>query len=319
MTQPIPVSLISEEPVASVLRVLALEESGDDLFTGCCLPQVRRVYGGQVLAQSLLAASATVPEGRLPHSFHAYFVRGGNPDEVFSLQVTRVLDGRSFTNRQVTCSQDGREILTMNVSFQVTEDGPLFTSTPPEVPTPESLPSVLEIFRTMDHPVGRFLGKTAAFDVRHVGQHLYMSPDPVPSSTQQLWMRPRFPIPDASSQYVHRAMAAYVVDQIMMEPAMRALGLSWMTPGMVAASLDHAMYFHRDIDINQWLLFDQSCSHVSNGRALTRVRIFTPEGTLVAEAQQQMMLRIPTAEGEGSTRWSFGIDPATGTPLNSMA
>ncbi len=313
MTRPVDVPLISTEPVASVLRILALHESGEDAFTGRSLPQVRRVYGGQVIAQALLAAAATVDAARLPHSFHAYFMRGGDPSAPFTLKVDRLRDGRSFSSRRVICSQDDAEILALQASYEGPEEGLVFTSPAPPVPAPEHLESAIEIFRAIDHPVGRFLGKTTAFDVRHVQQSLYTKPDPARSSTQQLWMKPRAVIPGSAGQHLHRALLAYVIDQIMFEPAMRVLGLSWMTPGMSAASLDHAMWFHRDLDINDWLLFDGECSNVNNGRTLCRCRVFTREGVLLAEAEQQGMLRVPGEGQRGSGRWGFGVDQLRGS------
>ena len=318
MTTPLPIPTISTEPVASVLRILSLKENGDDSFIARSLPQVRRVYGGQVLAQGLLAASATVPIERLPHSLHAYFVRGGDPEKTFSLDVTRVLDGRSFSNRSVSCFQDTREILTMSVSFQGPEAAPSYSPEAPDVPAASECRSALEIFRLMDHPVGKFLGKTAAFDVRHIGQSLYTKADPQKLPAQRLWMKPRAEIPSETTQHVHRALLTYVVDQVMLEPALRVLGMSWMTPGLVAASLDHAMWFHHDVDINDWLLFDQRCTQVVNGRVLVECSIFTEAGVLVAHATQEAMLRVPS-EGHTSSHWGFGVDPKTGKPMSGMA
>lgn len=310
MTHPIDVPVISEEPVASVLRVLGLREIGEDLFEALSLPQVRRVYGGQVIAQSLIAAQATLADpGRLPHSLHAYFLRGGDPDAPFQLQAERLRDGRSFSDRRVTCRQEDREIFSMLASFQRAEHGLSFAVRPPDVPRPDDLPSALELFRSMDHPAGRFLGKTAAFDVRHVQHEVYTRVDRERSPRQQLWMRPRARIPAGALQAVHRALAAYAIDQVMMEPALRQLGLCWMTPEMSAASLDHAMWFHRDLDINEWLLYDGSCSQAGGGRALTSCRVFSEDGELVAEASQQAMIRIPMDGREGSGNWSFVDSP----------
>lgn len=319
MTRPIDIPLISTEPVASVLRILALEETGEDRFRARSLPQVRRVYGGQVIAQALIAAAATMDDVRLPHSFHTYFERGGDPSLPFELRVERLRDGRSFSSRRVVCLQEGKEILALQASYEGPEEGLVFTSSAPRVAPPEELTSALEIFRAIDHPVGRFLGKTTAFDVRHVQQSLYTKADDSRSNRQQLWMRPRAPIPERADQHIHRALLAYVIDQVMFEPAMRVLGLSWMTPGMSAASLDHAMWFHRDIDINDWLLFDGECTNVNNGRTLARNRVFTREGVLVAEAVQQGMLRVPGQGRHGSGRWGFGVDPTTGAPQASPA
>lgn len=306
MTDPVTVPVIDAEPVASVLRTLQLTESGNDVFYAESLPQVRRVYGGQVVAQALLAAAATLPVSeRLPHSLHAYFLRGGDPDRYLTLEVARLRDGRSFSSRQVSAKQDGEEILSLNASFQAFEEGLEFSGVAPIVPGPDQLTSALEIFRSMSHPVAKFLGKTAAFDVRHVQSSLYTGADPSKASVQQLWMKPRNPLPRSMSQLLHRTLLAYVVDQVMLEPALRATGLSWLTEGMSLASLDHAMWFHKDVDINEWLLFSGRVVSVGGGRAKTDVDVFSKSGVLVASASQEGMIRIPTGVAQGSGRWGF--------------
>lgn len=306
MIKPISVPTIDVEPVASVLRSLELEPVGTDRFEASSLPQVRRVYGGQVIAQAMLAAAATVEDqARLPHSLHAYFLRGGNPEETFTLNVDRLRDGRSFSNRHVTCAQDGKEILSFNASFQAREEGLSSTDAAPIVPGPAELTSALEIFRTMDHPVAKFLGKTAAFDVRHVGRSLYTGADPSKSDTQQLWMKPRHDLPSGMSQLLHRTLLTYVVDQVMLEPCLRVSGLSWLSPGMSLASLDHSMWFHEDVDINEWLLFAGHSVHVGGGRAKADMRVFNPRGILVASASQEGMIRVPTEGRAGSGSWGF--------------
>lgn len=296
---------VTTEPVASVLRILRLDPLGSDQFEALSLPQIRRVYGGQVVAQGLLAAAATVAPDRLPHSLHAYFLRGGDPDAPFTLEVDRIRDGGSFSNRRVAALQGDKELLTMNTSFQTEEGGFRFDSGAPRVVGPEGLPSALDLFRAIDHPVAKFLGKTAAFDVRHVQQSIYTAADPSGRSTQQLWMRIRSPIPEGTPQVVHRALLAYVIDQVMLEPALRAVGLSWMTKGLSLASLDHAMWFHRDVDINQWLLFDGSAYFVGGGTAVAKTVVFTPAGKPVATATQEGMVRVMNPDHPASSRWSF--------------
>ncbi len=288
------------------MRSLQLTSAGRDSFFAHSLPQIRRVYGGQVIAQALLAAAATVedPE-RLPHSFHAYFMRGGDPDRPFKLHVERLRDGRSFSSRHVSASQDQKELLSLNASFQGAEAGLTFSGAAPDAPDPEGLRSALEIFRSMDHPVAKFLGKTAAFDVRHVQSSLYTGPDPTRADSQELWMKPRNPLPQSMPQLLHRALLAYVVDQVMLEPPLRATGLSWLTPGMSLASLDHSMWFHRPVDIGDWLLFVGRAISVSGGRAMADVNIFNREGNLVASAAQEGMIRIPAAGTQGSGKWGF--------------
>ncbi|HHT41305.1 MAG TPA: acyl-CoA thioesterase II [Actinomyces sp.] len=312
MTEPIAVPQISSEPLASVLRVLQLRGGNYDIFEADSLPQMNRVYGGQVVAQALLAASATLedeaPE-RPPHSLHAYFLRGGDPNRPIDLKVQRTHNGRSFASRQVNVTQDGRDILTLMASFQRRQDGVEHTSSMPDVPGPLELQSALEYFRALDHPVGKFLGNTAAFDVRHVQDNLYVTAPAEKKRWQQLWMKPRGHI-EGDSPIMSRVLLAYVIDQIMMEPALREHGLYWLTPGMALASLDHAMWFHQDFDINQWLLYDQESPSAQGARAMGKVKVYTEDGQLVAEAMQEAMIRLPK-EGTPSSKWGFEVPPVS--------
>ena len=312
MSTPIAVPQIDTEPVASLLRCLQLSGGPADSFVAESLPQARRIYGGQVVAQGLLAAAATVEDTqRLPHSLHAYFLRGGDPSSELFIHVDRLRDGRSFSGRHVLVTQateegaPDKEVLTLNASFQRQEPGIQHTMPAPEVPAPEELVSALEIFRNIDHPVAKFLGKTVAFDVRHVQPNLYVGPDPDRGYVQQLWMRPRTELPPMS-QLLNRALLAYVIDQIMLEPSLRATGLSWTTPGMSLASLDHAMWFHQDVNVNGWLLFEGQTGAVGGARAHGATRVYSPSGRLVASAAQEGMIRLPDAEHGGSERWGFG-------------
>lgn len=301
---------VHQEPVASVLRVLQLEprkvvSDVDATFVGQSLPQARRIYGGQVIAQALLASAATVSDpARLPHSLHAYFLRGGHPGEPLDFDVSVLRDGGSFSARSVNVEQSGRELLVMNSSFHANEGGLGSQSSAPEVVPPEQADSALALFRDLDHPVAKFLGKTAAFDVRHVQKSLYVGPAPERESVQQLWMKPRTPIP-SSSQVVQRALLAYVVDQVMLEPALRSVGLHWSVPGLSLASLDHSMWFHRDVDVNQWLLFDGTSTSVGGGRAKADIRIFSESGELLASAAQEGMVRVPEPGRASAGHWTF--------------
>ncbi|MDO5048824.1 MAG: acyl-CoA thioesterase II [Actinomycetaceae bacterium] len=312
MTEPIAVPQITTEPLSSVLCVLQLRGGERDLFEADSLPQLKRVYGGQVVAQALLAASSSLEDeadSRLPHSLHAYFLRGGDPFRPIQLKVGRTHDGRSFSSRQVNVTQDGRDILTLMASFQRRQEGVEHTSEMPDVPMPDELQSALEYFRALNHPVGKYLGKTAAFDVRHVQGNLYVSPSKDSDRGQQLWMKPRAEI-EGASQIMSRVLLAYVIDQVMMEPALREHGLYWLTPGMALASLDHAMWFHRDFDINQWLLYDQESPSAQNARAMGHVKVYTEDGELVAEAMQEAMIRLPEGE-EVNTKWGFEAPPVS--------
>ncbi len=328
VTSPYPVPPAAEEPLGSVTRVLALspvpaaseDQERADAFTAGSLPQLSgRVYGGQVVAQGLLAAAATVvpdEDGpRLPHSVHASFMRGGQPDEPIRFEVERLRDGRSFTQRRTTALQQGKAILSMITSFQETQPGTAVQLEAPEVPGPEELRSALEIFRTINHPVAKFLGRTAAFDLRHVEDNLYLRPAAERSGRQHLWARARGTVPSSASQTVHRALLAYMCDQIMLEPALRSQGLCWQTPQMSLATLDHAQWFHRDVDVNDWLLFVQDSPTSQGGRAMARAEVFSSTGQLVSTIAQEGMIRTPGPEATdqaGHGRWAIRLDDGAG-------
>ncbi|OKL52076.1 acyl-CoA thioesterase [Buchananella hordeovulneris] len=326
MTRVLPVQAGLTEPLASVLRVLQLtpaatppaaEASGvrpvglpTDAFTATSLPQVGgRVYGGQVLAQGLLAAAATIVEDadgpRLPNSVHAVFLRPGELDQPITLEVERLHDGRSFTRRRTHALQGGEPILSMITSFQETQPGPSFALTAPEVPGPQELTSALEIFRTIDHPVAKFLGKTAAFDTRHIDEALYVRHSCPPATSQALWMRPRGQVPQGLGQTVARALMLYACDQIMLEPVLRGHGLGWLAPGLSLATLDHAMWFHRDIDITDWHLYVQSAPSAVGGRGLGRAEVFNTAGQHVASIAQEGMVRVPGDDAAHVERANF--------------
>lgn len=284
---------MTTDPMRPVLDILRLEATGTDVFTGSSLPQPSgRVFGGQVLAQALLAAGATVPDGRLPHSLHGYFLRAGDVAEPITFAVERLRDGRSFTARRTHALQDGSAILSMITSFQESQPGIDYSDPMPEgIPAPEDVPSALDVLGAIDHPVAKFWTQEAAFDVRHVNGQIYLGPAADVTGQQSVWFRSRGPLPD--DQLLHRALLAYACDQVMLEPILRRSGKSWVTPGLSIASLDHAMWWHRDVRVDDWLLYVQSSPSAQGGRGLGAARVFTRDGTLVASVAQEGMVRFP--------------------------
>ncbi|ACQ80883.1 Palmitoyl-CoA hydrolase [Beutenbergia cavernae DSM 12333] len=282
---------------AEVLRVLTLERTGDDEFVGASLPQVNeRVYGGQVLAQAVLAAGRTVPGGRDVHSVHGYFLRPGDIDVPITFAVERLRDGGSFSARRTHALQDGVPILSLIASFQERQSGveheePSGLTVPP----PEDLASNGDLFSAIDHPMARFLARTAAFDIRHVGPPLYVQPDPEPTTHQALWMRPTGALEGEarSDRLLNAVVLAYACDQVMLEPVLRAHHLAWRMPGISVASLDHAMWWHRDVDVSDWLLYVQDSPSARGGRGLGTARVYTRDGALVATIAQEGMVRAP--------------------------
>ncbi len=279
-------------PLAGLLDVLNLEQTGEDTFRGRSLPQLNgRVYGGQVLAQTLLAAGRTVDPARTPHSLHGYFLRPGDLEEPIEFQVERLRDGRSFSARRTHALQFGKPILSMTASFQEPQGGIEESQEMPQAPDPMTVDSAVEKFSAMDHPVAKFWTSQAAFDIRHVEEPLYLAPASERTDRQMVWMRARGPVAD--DQLTHRALMAYACDQLMLEPVLRRGGLSWALKGMSIASLDHAMWWHRDARVDEWLLYVQSSPSAQGGRGLGSARVFAQDGTLVASIAQEGMLRIP--------------------------
>ncbi|MFV0251824.1 MAG: acyl-CoA thioesterase [Beutenbergiaceae bacterium] len=286
------------QPLAAVLTALDLEPGGDDTFVGTSLPQLHgRVYGGQVLAQAIIAAQRTLSSdlsARLIHSLHGYFLRPGDLDQPITFVVEQLRDGGSFSARRTHALQSDVPILSMIASFQTEQAGVEHSDPMPEVPAPPELASSVDLFDSIDHPAARFFYRNGAFDLRHVGSSLFLAPDPERRSSQALWMRARGSVP--ADQHLQRALLTYACDQVMLEPVLRAHGAHWRTRGASIASLDHAMWWHRDVDMNAWLLFVQDSPAAQGGRGLGRASVFSEGGHLVATIAQEGMIRLPQPE-----------------------
>ncbi len=281
------------EALRSLLGILDLEQTGADTFVGTSLPKVgERVFGGQVLAQSLVAAARTVEAERLAHSVHGYFLRPGNVAEPITFAVERLRDGRSFSARRTHAVQGGVPILSMITSFQLEQEGfDHADAMPTGVPAPEQVPSVLDSLERVDPRIAAFWTRSSPFDMRHVDGSLYLQPASLAADRQRVWMRAIGPVP--ADQSLHRALLAYACDHVMLEPVLRRHGASWATPGLSAASLDHAMWWHRDLRVDQWLLFVQAAPSAQGGRGLGIAQVFSQDGTLVASIAQEGMVRLP--------------------------
>lgn len=292
----LPLPQVDDQPLHHVLQVLNLTRTGETTFMGVSLPELNnRVYGGQVMSQALIAAASTLNEEqlgvRLPHSMHGYFLRPGSTLQPIEFSVEALHDGRSFSTRRTHALQGGVPILSMIFSFQLDQDGLDHQIEAPVAPDPTTLPSVADLIATIDHPAARTLLRLGAFDLRHVESPVYLTPASDRHHRQMLWMRTRQPLPDRTPQCLHRALLAYACDQVMLEPVLRAHGLSWLG-GLTVASLDHAMWWHRPIDVSRWLLYVQDSPSAQGGRGLGMARIYNQEGLLVATAAQEGMLRV---------------------------
>lgn len=276
-----------------VLSALDLAQVDEDHFTGPSLHQPHgRVFGGQVLAQALVAAGRTVPDGRLPHSLHGYFLRPGDVRQPISFAVERMRDGRSFSARRTHALQNGAPILSMITSFQEEQEGLDHADPMPEAPPPDDVVSALDVLGPIDHPMAAFWTESAAFDLRHIDRSIFLGPGREATDRQMVWVRARGgEVP--ADPLLHRALMAFACDQLMLEPVLRRHGLSWVAPGLSMASLDHAMWWHRPARVDEWLLYVQSSPSSQGGRGLTAAKVYAQDGTLVASIAQEGMVRVP--------------------------
>ena len=286
-----------QDALEGLLAVLDLAPTDDpDTFVGQSQPQPwGRVFGGQVLAQSLAAAQRTIdaPDvgDRPVHSMHGYFLRAGDSNEPITFAVERLRDGRSFSARRVHALQFGQPILSMIASFQAPATGLEHQHAMPDVPAPEDLPSIGERYASLDSTAAQYWMRQRPMDLRHVDEPVYLTGAPLRTTHQAVWMRAVAPLPDDPA--LHAAVLAYASDYTLLEPILRAHGRSWSERGLKAASLDHAMWWHRPARADEWLLYVQDSPSAQGARGLGIGRIHTRHGTLVASVAQEGMLRVP--------------------------
>jgi acyl-CoA thioesterase-2 len=287
------------DPLSGFLSALDLTDTGartsEDIFTGPSLwMPLGRVFGGQVLAQSLVAAQRTIAQDRYVHSMHGYFLRPGNVDLPITFSVDRIHDGRSFSTRRTQAYQDGLPILSMIASFQDEDDGfDHQIDMPSDLPEPESLPTAAQVLEGVEHPVARAWATQRPFDMRHVPSPLYLDADGDKVAHQAVWLKTIERMPD--DQNLHRAALAYASDYSLLEPILRRHGVAWITPGLKVASLDHAMWWHRFGRVDEWLLYVQESPNATGGRGLSLGRIYSRDGRLLASVAQEGMIRVPKA------------------------
>jgi acyl-CoA thioesterase-2 len=293
----------TSEDIASIDRLLALldvEDLGDDRFRGQSTNAGwMRVYGGQVVAQALMAASKTVEPGRLCHSLHSYFIRPGDPAEPIVYRVERDRDGASFTTRRIVALQKGRPIFNMAASFQIEEAGLEHGFAMPDAPDPLTLQSEAEwaaihadsapepfrtIWKTRDRPI----------DFRAVEATDPFHPVAMPPRARH-WCRAAAPVDVAPP--VARALFAYASDMTMLDTCLLPHAIAWTDKSLQVASLDHAIWFNATPDLNDWLLFDQDSPVAGGGRGLNRGLVYNRTGRLVASVVQEGLIRHRPAGG----------------------
>jgi len=276
-----------------LVNLLRLERIEENLFRGQSQDLGwGRVFGGQVLGQALSAAEQTVPADRTVHSMHGYFMRAGAADRPIVYDVDRIRDGRSFTTRRVVAIQGGRAIFSMSASFQVTEPGFEHQDPMPEAPPPERLKSELELARLVADRIPEKLRAQALADrpieVRPATPYNPLKPRVAPPQ-RTLWYRATGALPDELS--IHQYLLAYASDFNFLGTSMLPHGVSWLSPAMQVASLDHAMWFHRPFRFDDWLLYVIDSPSASGARGLVRGRFFDRAGNLVASAAQEGLIR----------------------------
>jgi acyl-CoA thioesterase-2 len=280
--------------LSELLDLLRLERMDENIFRGQSQDLGwGTVFGGQVLGQALSAAAQTVPPERAVHSIHGYFLRQGNAGYPIVYEVDPIRNGSSFTTRRVVAVQRGEPIFTMAASFQVHEAGfDHAQSFPAQVPGPEGLRSELEIARKYADIIPEMLKKRATserpIEIRPVQPSNLLAPVPMPPR-RQLWHRAIGQLPDEPA--LHCYLLAYASDFNFLTTAMQPHGVSWLTPGMQVASLDHAMWFHRPFRFDDWLLYDVESPSASGARGLAMGRFYTRDGTLVASVAQEGLMR----------------------------
>lgn len=284
---------IPSDPVADLIDVLDIKSLGPNEFVGRTqwMPH-GRVFGGQVLAQALMAAMRTMVDNRPPHSLHSYFLRPGDITKEIKFSVEILRDGRSFSARRVHALQDDQPIFSMIASFQQPDAGLDHQSTMPEgVTPPEQLPSAAELLGAFDHPITNYWSKARPFDLRHASEPIYLRPAKEHLAEQLIWFKALSELPD--DPQLQAAALAYASDYSILESILRRHGISWAHPGLASASLDHAMWFHRPARVDQWLLYVQESPSAQGGRGLSLGKIYDREGHLVASVAQEGMIRIP--------------------------
>lgn len=274
-----------------LVQVLSPVPAGDDRFEAQNMhPEAFRVYGGQVLAQAISAASQTVDERRLLHSQHAYFLRPGDPRKPIELLVERARDGASFSARRVVAQQGGKPILVSSMSFQMPSRGDDYQPDMPDAPPPESLPSERQLSLEAGNLDESFMITTGEdLDIRVVEPIDWAKPV-AREGKLQAWMKTSERVGDDPG--LHNALLAYLSDAFLIDVCLIVHGRHFEEGDIQVASLDHALWFHDEFRADEWLLHQVEAERLSGGRGLARGSFYTTDGRLVATTVQQGLMRF---------------------------
>lgn len=289
---PSTVDRVDSAALTQLLGLFALETVETDHYIGQSLDLgYRNLFGGHILGQALMAAGNTC-EQRNAHSLHAYFLRGGDPRAPIHYNVDRIRDGNSFSVRRVTASQGGKAILILSSSFQVDEDGLEHQIAMPDVPPPEALAPMGNTARPVPELIPTETQNQAApelaIEMRPVDPVDLVHPqkkDPV----QHVWFRAAGRVPNQPA--LQKCLLAYASDFGLLSTSMRPHGVTYYQPDMVTASLDHAMWFYRDFQIDDWMLYVCDSPSAGHARGVNRGSIFSRDGRLIACVAQEGLIR----------------------------
>ena len=290
---PPPRTFTPEEMTRGLVWLLTVEELDVDLYRGAKLPGGRgRVFGGQVIAQALRAAMGSVEEGYAAHSLHAYFLRAGDDALPIIYRVERDFDGKSFVNRRVIASQRGQPILNLTASFQRPEKGFDHQAQMPDVPPPEEVENEIEHIKREREAHGdavpKWFLRQRPIELRLVKPRSIVNPG-VREPEQAMWFKTTAPVEGDAD--VHRAILAFATDMGLLGTSMFPHGVTWTSPNMQTASLDHALWLHEPPKVDEWLLYAMDSPWAGGGRGFTRGSIFNREGRLIASVAQEGLIR----------------------------
>ncbi len=287
----------SDALVAKLQHLLTVQRMGDGWYLGRRNPGgVGRVFGGQVIAQALAAAQDTVGPERIAHSLHAYFMRAGSEDFEITYRVERDFDGGSFSTRRVIALQQDKPIFNMAASFQKLEEGLNHQDPMPVVPQPEDLKKESELRALYADQIpenfrANFL-RERPIEYRPVDPRDWLGGEKRVPAVQNIWFRLRAPIADDPA--MHRAILAYASDSYLLGTSTLPHGMTWMTPGFMTASLDHAIWLHDDFRVDDWLLYSCDAPWTGRGRGFNRGTIYARDGRMVATCAQEGLIRMRT-------------------------
>jgi acyl-CoA thioesterase-2 len=251
-----------------------------------------KAYGGDLVAPALAACDQTVGPERTVHSLHSYFLRPADIGKTVRYDVEILRDGRGYATREVRAHQNDKLVFIALASYHVREEGAELQPRMPDVPDPETLPTAADTLVGQSGAAVEYWATQArSFDMRHTTSPVYFSVEGEPVPHQALWLKAFAPLPDDPA--LHRVALAYACDYTILEPILRAHGVAWQDPGLVTASLDHAMWFHRDGRVDEWVLYVQEAQSAQNGRGLARGHFFSRDGLHLATVLQEGMIRAP--------------------------